>query len=64
MNKIKSTLTIIFSVAVIAGVLFGASKLDAKREAAWNIYEACVIREYNTTPAAWHEAYGEVPPCD
>ena len=64
MKIAQSTLTILAIVAVL--ILGGrwVAKLDAARNAAYEAYEACVLQEYHTTPAAWYAEHGEAPPCN
>lgn len=63
--KILESLLIIACVgaALIIGGYY-VYEQDRVREAAWDAYEQCVLREYHTLPSAWYAEYGEVPPCN
>lgn len=56
----------LISLVVIVAIwaFFGWSRdHDKKTLQSYQLYEACVQKEYNTTPAHWYAEHGELPPC-
>lgn len=63
--KILESLLII--ACALGAVIIGGYYVyenDRVRQAAWDAYEQCVLREYHTLPSTWYAEHGEVPPCE
>lgn len=62
------TLMICGVTVLTMGGIFGMtawfSDIDAERAMAAQAYEACVAREYHSTPHKWFSEHGEFPECE
>jgi hypothetical protein len=53
----------ILTFVVMYVVLWASARHDDRLGTAMQKYEACVEREYGTTPSAWYAVHGELPEC-
>lgn len=63
MQSIKITITIIASLALIAGILKYSTWRDAQLMASMDRYEQCMLTQYGTTAAAWYAEHQSLPVC-
>lgn len=62
--RARTWITVIAALAILWGVVSFLQWRDEQVQQGATLYEACVLREYNTTPAAWYAEHGEYPKCE
>lgn len=59
-------IVIVFTLVIItfvSGLIWADSRTDKLMESA-EVYEECIMNQYNTTPSAYYNENGEYPYCE